>query len=91
MPGIQKPPLRDVYDAYKKAPPILKHRYHTIFFKEIFAYKKQLTRVVYGELFEEMLELRVLTRVKPTQDKERVILRDTLGALVYDVRTCLNL
>lgn len=71
---------RDVYDAYKKAPPILKQRYHTIFFKEIFAYKKQLTRVVYGELFEEMIELRLLTRVKPTQNKERVILRDTLGA-----------
>ena len=71
---------RDVYDSYKKAPPVLKQKYHTIFFKEIFAYKKQLTQVVYSELFEEMLELRVLTRVKTTQNMDRVILRHQLGA-----------
>ena len=71
---------RDVYDAYKKAPPVLKQQYHRIFFKEIFASKKQLTEVVYSELFDEMLKLRVLTREKPTENKDTVILRAKLGA-----------
>ena len=50
-----------------------------IFFKEIFVSQKQLIEVVYSELFDEMLKLRVLTREKPTQDKDTVIIRGQLG------------
>jgi len=71
---------RDVPAAYKKVPPRVKQYYHQIFFKQLFAYKGQITEVVYTELFEELVKLQCLIREKPAENKDTLILRQSLGA-----------